>query len=293
LAVVGLVICLSRRQDPVIRVLGAVGLLTAVAWVASPASAAGPSGMPLSFESGLRYLAPALVLGLALLPVVAGAGRGARRIALLVLLLVALALADASGAPWYSGYVAGAIAAGAVAVAAAALLGSQRLPRLPRPLLAAAGAGVVVLAVGVGWVEQRRYLQHRYADPRFSTPGLDAAFKWARDLRGQRIATTATRQYPFWGTALSNHVQFAGLHRPHAGFVRAGSCEQWRRLIDAGNYRYVVASLDRIEPGGPSYPREARWTQGPNAQIVLRRPPTVVFRIDGPLAVSKCPKDGI
>ena len=48
--------------------VGLVGLATALAWLVAPTSASGPDGMPRGFESGLRYLAPALVLGLALLP---------------------------------------------------------------------------------------------------------------------------------------------------------------------------------------------------------------------------------
>jgi hypothetical protein len=290
LAVLALIVCLSRGRDPLLRVLGIAGLLTVAAWIASPASAAGPSGMPLSFESGLRYLAPALILGLALLPVVAEAGRGPRRAVLLVLLLATLVFADASGAPWYSGYVAGAVAVGAAAVALVALIGSWRLRRLSRPALATIAAGAVLLAVGAGWIEQRRYLDNRYADPHFAAPGLNAAFEWAGDLRDQRIATTATRQYPLWGTELSNHVQYAGVHRPHAGFVRASSCEQWRGLLNAGDYDYVVASLDRVDRGGPSFPSEVGWTSDPNAAVVLRKSPTVVFRIDGPLAVSGCPR---
>ncbi len=39
-----------------------------VAWLIAPTSASGPEGLPRGFESGLRYLAPALVLGLAILP---------------------------------------------------------------------------------------------------------------------------------------------------------------------------------------------------------------------------------
>ena len=49
---------------------GLVGLAAALAWLVAPTSASGPDGMPRGFESGLRYLAPALVLGLALLPLV-------------------------------------------------------------------------------------------------------------------------------------------------------------------------------------------------------------------------------
>lgn len=288
MAIGGLVLCLSRRREPLLRVLGAVGLVAAIAWIASPASAAGPSGMPLSFESGLRYLAPALILGLALLPIVAGTDAH-RRAVLAVALTAALLFADASASPWYSGYIAGGIAIGAAAAALAALLGSWRLSRARRPALVAIASGCVLIALGVGWIEQRRYLDHRYADPRFAAPGLNAAFEWARDLSGKRIATTATRQYPLWGTELSNHVQFAGVPKPHAGFVRASSCIEWRRLINDGDYDYVVASLDRLAPGGRSFPIEAGWTDDPDASVVLRKAPTVVYRVDGPLPESRCP----
>jgi hypothetical protein len=288
LAALGLVLCLARRE-PVLRVAGLVGLVAAATWIAGPASAAGPTGMPLSFESGLRYLAPALIVGLALLPVAAEAGRAPRGALLLALLLTALAFTDASGVPWHSGYVAGAVAVGALTIAIAVLLGSGRLSGLQAPALAALAAAALLLAAGAGWVEQRRYLDHRYANPQFAAPGLDAAFKWARGLRDQRIATNVTRQYPLWGTELSNDVRFAGVHQPHAGFVRASSCEQWRRLLNAGRYDYVVASLDRIEPGGPAFPREAGWTRDPNARVVLREQPTVVFRLSGPLDPSACP----
>ena len=64
----------ETRQAPAGRALavaGAVGLAAALAWLIAPTSASGPEGMPRGFESGLRYLAPALVLGLALLPAAA------------------------------------------------------------------------------------------------------------------------------------------------------------------------------------------------------------------------------
>ena len=67
-ALAGLLLCLGRGASPPMRVAGLVGLATALAWLVAPTSASGPVGMPRGFESGLRYLAPALVLGLALLP---------------------------------------------------------------------------------------------------------------------------------------------------------------------------------------------------------------------------------
>ncbi|HEY1356132.1 MAG TPA: hypothetical protein VGF09_07425, partial [Solirubrobacterales bacterium] len=60
-AVLGLVLCLGANR--VLAVAGAVGLAALVAWLVSPTAASGPEGMPRGFESGLRYLAPALVLG--------------------------------------------------------------------------------------------------------------------------------------------------------------------------------------------------------------------------------------
>ncbi|HEY5708402.1 MAG TPA: hypothetical protein VIS51_03315, partial [Solirubrobacterales bacterium] len=68
LAFAGLLLCLGRRSDPVLRVAALTGLAAALAWLIAPTSASGPEGIPRGFESGLRYLAPALVLGFAMLP---------------------------------------------------------------------------------------------------------------------------------------------------------------------------------------------------------------------------------
>ncbi len=68
-ALAGLALCLRRSSDRVLPLAGLVGLATMLAWLLAPTSASGPDGMPRGFESGLRYLAPALVLGLALVPV--------------------------------------------------------------------------------------------------------------------------------------------------------------------------------------------------------------------------------
>ena len=59
------------------------------------------------------------------------------------------------------------------------------------------------------------------------------------------------------------HTWFVGEDRPEGGFVATSTCRAWRRLLNAGNYEYVVASSDRIEPGEPSFPATARWTESP------------------------------
>src|SRR5262249_60130387 len=60
----------GRTIAGVLALAGLVGLAAALSWLVSPTSASGPDGMPRGFESGLRYLTPALILGLALLPTV-------------------------------------------------------------------------------------------------------------------------------------------------------------------------------------------------------------------------------
>ncbi len=272
-ALAGLVMSLGRRADPMLRVAGAVGLAAALAWLIAPTSASGPDGMPHGFESGLRYLAPALVLGLALLPVTPPL----RRLAPM--------------RSYFSPHT------GEKYDRNAAPDGRRPL-RSPFPSLSggkydrwglmALGVGLIALVVAAGYPVQRHYLRDRYARPAFTTPGLNAAFQWAQGISDARIATTSTRQYPLHGRDLSNHVDYVGIERPHGGFVAPTTCRAWRNLLNAGHYDYVVTTRDRIEPGKPTYPPSAAWTEGPGARVVLRRPPTVIFKLKSTLAPSAC-----
>ncbi|HEX5763516.1 MAG TPA: hypothetical protein VFY04_10425 [Solirubrobacterales bacterium] len=260
-AVGGLLAAVARGGNPALRIAGLAGLAAFIAWLVAPTSASGPDGMPRGFESGLRYLAPALVLGVALLPGV----------------LPEWLRRTGTGHP-PNGRI----------LKVPPSLGRHLSGRGVSRARAVGLVGVLALAVGIGYPVQRHYLDNRYADPSFTTPGLNATFAWARDISDARIATTSTRQYPLFGTDLSNDVDFVGIERPHGGFLAPSSCPAWRRLLDAGDYDYVVASRDRIEPGKPSYPPTARWTEGSGAEPILREPPTVVFRISGHLEPSGC-----
>ena len=257
--IAGLLLCLGRRTDRTLQVVAAVGLAAGLSWLIAPTSASGPDGIARGFESGLRYLAPALVLGLAVLPV-----------ALL---------------PWVARWRGSPIAQDA---SASEHMGEGRRDR-PRGPLALAAVGVLVAVVALGYPIQRHYLERRYADPSFTTPGLNAAFAWAQGITGARIATTSTRQYPLYGRDLSNEVTYIGTEQPHGGFTAPTTCPQWRHLLNAGHYTYVVTTRDRIEPGKPAYPDTARWTKAPGATVVLRKPPTVVYKLKGGLAPLACP----
>jgi hypothetical protein len=149
-------------------------------------------------------------------------------------------------------------------------------------------ATIAMLAIAIGYPIQRHYLQSRYSDPTFTASGLNAAFKWADGISDARIATTGTRQYPLFGTDLSNHVQFVGIETPHGGFESPKTCRTWRRELNQGHYDYVVTTRDRLEPGKPPYPEQARWTAGLGAEVVLKKPPTIVYRLKGPLDPASC-----
>jgi hypothetical protein len=255
LALAGLLLSLGRGADPALRVAGLVGLAAGLAWLVAPTSASGPDGMPHGFESGLRYLTPALILGLALLPAAPQPRRLLRDSKLTSSLSVLL---DAKTRSQRMGWGLALWVVGVVAV------------------------------VAVGYPVQRHYLERRYSDPSFAAPGLNAAFKWAQGITDARIATTSTRQYPLYGRDLSNHVDYIGEKQPHGGFTAPTTCRRWRELLNAGHYDYVVTTRDRIEPGKPPYPPTARWTQAPNATVVLRKPPTVLYKLTGPLPPSGC-----
>jgi hypothetical protein len=262
-ALAGLLLAAWRwrhRVDAALAVAGLVGLASALAWLVAPTSASGPDGVPRGFESGLRYLAPALVLGLALLPTTPAVRAKGPRVAALMSHFLSL-----SGRKY-----------------------DMKLRLGAKRLVLGIAAAAAVAVVAVGYPVQRHYLQNRYKDPTFTTPGLDAAFAWARDLSDARIATTSTRQYPLFGTDLSNHVQYIGIRRPHGGFEAPTTCRQWRQLLNEGDYNYVVATRDRIEPGKPPYPPQARWTEAPTTKVILRKPPTMVFQLTGPLHPSSC-----
>ncbi len=67
LSAAGTVLAIVRPRTQTVRMLGAVTVVSAIAYLFTPLTAAGPEGQPLAFGINLRYLVPALALGLALL----------------------------------------------------------------------------------------------------------------------------------------------------------------------------------------------------------------------------------
>ncbi|MGH2954573.1 MAG: hypothetical protein ACRDK9_11280, partial [Solirubrobacterales bacterium] len=308
---------LWRGATPLLRLLGAVVLVTAVAYVFTPLTAAGEEGAPIAFEWNVRYLAPAAAIGLAILPIILlrrqpnGGSLPDREqnpplspetpswvpAAVLGGLAILLATTVASLVQWQQGHVKGAVAAG-VAVLAGASLGAYLKnrdllgPRAPRTVISALATLGAVGALAAGWWEQNHFLERRYENlsPQLR---LADAVRWARDLRDARVAVAGVRgvfnQYPFYGTDLSNEVQWLGIEGDDGAYLRIPTCERWREELGAGDYTHVVTTYDPFNPGTLTDTKEALWTRrDPAAREVLRDGPVSVFALDGEPDPAAC-----
>jgi hypothetical protein len=284
-----------RGREPILRVLGAFAIVTAVAYVFTPLTAAGEEGEPISFVWNVRYLALAVAVGLAILPCLPAArATERRRVAVFAALCLVLAFTVGSLVQWQQGHAKGAVAAGVlVVVVAGAIALAHRLGWLGRRWVrvAVGTAALAAIAVG-GYAGERHYLEHRYENTG-QAQDLASALRWTRDIRDARIAVGGIRgvftQYPFDGTDLSNEVQWLGKRGPHDGYSRIPNCRQWREAVNAGGFTHVVTTFDPYLPGTLTDSPEGLWTgSDPNAHLVLRDGPVRVFELRGPLDPAGC-----
>jgi hypothetical protein len=286
-----------RGTEPILRALGAFVIVTAVAYVFTPLTAAGEQGAPISFTWNVRYLAPALAVGLAILPCLPAARATARRRAVvLAAMAIVLAFTVGSLVQWDQGHVKGAVAAGVLVVLGAGaiaiadrrgwLTASRSWPQV------AVAVAVAAAVIAGGYIAQRHYLKNRFENTG-QAQDLTEALRWANDVRDARIAVAGIRgvftQYPFYGTDLSNEVQWLGQRGPHDAYNRIPDCRRWREAINAGHYTHVVTTFDPYLPGTMQNSPEGRWTESdPNARVLVAQGPVRVFEITGPLDPAGC-----
>jgi len=298
IALAGLAICLPASSDRGRRAAAVIGLALFFAWFFAPTSASGFSGVPGGFFTGLRYLAPALLAGMALLGAGVGSRRAGVRLFTMGLLLLLSPFVLAAGAGALSPRIA------AVALAAGLLSWVAGLAMFVRGRAAGRRAGgpaenrglapgvalalVVLVVVAAGLPVQRYYFAHRYTTADYTTRGLEAAFRWARGIEGERIGTTASRQYPLFGVTLGNRVGYVGEPKPRGGYVTPPDCRSFREAVNRGRYRYLVLAVDRITPDS-DFPPQAPWiSPDPAAKRIYRGEGTVIYRLDGPLDPASC-----
>jgi hypothetical protein len=124
---------------------------------------------------------------------------------------------------------------------------------------------------------------------------LDSAYRWARDVEDARIGLAGTSAgfagYGFYGTDLSNHVQYLGEEGPHGGFNAIPTCAGFREAVNEADLDYLVTApfLNFLHPGDPLPSPEARWLRGERAaRPILRSGPVTVWEIRGELDPGAC-----
>jgi hypothetical protein len=293
-------LALLHGRDRIVRWIGAAALFGLVAYLFTPLSAAGAEGEPVGFGINIRYVIPALLAGIVLVPLDRWLdGRRAQWGLMGALVLVFLATNRPDHALHDQARVF-ALAFVVVAVAVPALLLYARSRGAGAALVPAALGALLIAVVAIGYPLQRHYLDGRFANAgskEEQIPGmdLDKAYRWARGVDHSRIGLVGTTagfaNYGFYGTDLTNHVTYLGEAGPHGAYNAIPTCAAFRAAVNAADLDYLVTApfLNFIHPGRPIPSPEARWLRGESAvRPVLHEGQVTVWKVQGPLDPGAC-----
>jgi hypothetical protein len=299
-AVAAALLAVLHGRDRIIRWVGAVALFGALAYLITPLSAAGAEREPVGFGINIRYVIPALLAGIVLLPLDRGLEGPRRQWGLIgMLVLVFLATNRPDEALHDKGRVFAFFLVVLVVLVPALLLHLRGRGVGVTPL-AGGAAALLVCLVAIGYPLQRHYLEHRFAnegsaEERIPGMHLDHAYRWARGVEDARIGLAGTSAgfagYGFYGTDLSNRVRYLGEDGPHGAFNAIPTCAAFRAAVDEADLEYLVTApfLNFLHPGDPVTSPEARWLRGETAvRPVFRSGPVTVWEVRGKLDPDAC-----
>ncbi len=298
--VIGLVLLLFRGDSWLKRLLALTGLVAGIAYVFTPLTASGALSHPTGFDANLRYVSPALIVGLVLVPLVPALRRPPWSWAVIGCLAVLLLQGEITSSKWGLGHIPGSILLALILVGVPVAAIMLRRRGAPIPALVALPVAAVALLVVLGIPQRDDYIRDRYASS--VAPPLEGGFRstsawfplqeWGKHQRDARIAVVgrgaAFGQYVFYGDDLSNHVQYIGKELNRGTFRPIlDSCDDWRRQINDGDYDYVVTT-PRFNESEDKQPKENRWTLSPQTKVLIKSGPARVFKVNGELRVKAC-----
>ena len=302
--IIGLIGALIWGGSALMRVLAVTGIVAGIAYIFTPLTASGGPYDPSGFDANLRDVAPVLIVGFLLLPLIPWVRHGRRPWILIGLFTVLLIQGTVIQHNWKFSHHLASIGMAFLIVGVPALIMYGFRRRMSPVVLACAGLAALVLAVGLGRVRERYYIDHRYVTS--VRPPLGGGFRaspqwqplqdWGRKQSHQRIGVvgraSAFGQYFFYGTDLSNHVQYIGQQLNHGTYRPIDSCALWRQTINDGHYRFIVTT-PKIGADETVAPPENLWTStDPKVKTVISSGPAAVYEITGPLDPSLCAKLG-
>jgi hypothetical protein len=292
-----------RSRNRMLQALAGAALITAVVYLFTPLTAAGPEGAPRGFFTNTRYLMPGLVLALVLVPLARPlrSDEGHARWTL-GFLTVVFAVTVLTTPMWFPRYIVGTVLITAALVWAPAGLAYLRRNDGITPLATAGSvAAVVALAIVLGRAQQVQYAKHHYTDPKLflHEGGPEKAYRWARRQNDQRIGIAGGgeiffAQYGFYGADLSNYVNYIGVPGPQGQYRLATNCRDFREQINAGHYNYLITSQyswDTID-SVYAHPYVDWIRRDPALKEVLQESvspqPDYVYKINGRLNPAGC-----
>jgi hypothetical protein len=314
-ALAAALLALLRGRDRIVRWVGAVALFGAFAYLFTPLSAAGADGEPVGFGINIRYVIPALLAAIVLLPLdrwfdppelhqISGpSGRKFDAVRLWGLMGVLTLVFVVTNRPDEALHDKGRVFAFCLVllvVLVPALLIYLRSRGAGVGLLLGAAAGLVVVLVAIGYPLQRHYLENRFAntgsaDEQIPGMHLDDAYRWARGVEDARIGLVGTTAgfagYGFYGTDLSNRVRYLGEDGPHGAYNALPTCAAFRNAVNDADLDYLVTApyLNFLHPGDPVESPEGRWLRGESAVQPIRRSGAVtVWKVEGELSPDAC-----
>jgi hypothetical protein len=294
-----------KSNNKVLRVLAAAALATAVFYLFTPLTAAGQEGSPTGFFTNTRYLIPGLVLAMVLLPIArplrAPDGRAFKT---LVFLTVVYAITVVATPRWYPGYIVGTIliTAALVWLPASLTLGRVR-GSMSRAVVAGACVVMLLVLVTFGRAQQVQYANDHYANPLpfLGEGGPRQAYNFARNLEDKKIGIIGSSeiifgQYGFYGGKLDNEVEYIGVRGDHGSNRLPEDCETFRRLINVGDYDYLIMSQwTQDSPEAEFWYPIYNWVKDdPALKLVVEEKeivpqPDFVFKVEGELDPAGCP----
>ncbi len=257
LSLLGMALAVVLQCRPT-RVIGLVAVVSAIGFLLSPQYLA-ILGLPVFFTYNVRYVDPAVLLGLVLVLTLPAIVRAPRRLWGSVAAAAAVVLAnqlDASIWPIHVFSAAFAMAPSAsnavIGVAVVlALAGIVMVGKTARSLPVRGGARSVVLVsvmasvVVIANAGNHMYLENRYRSATIRPEALRQIFARAQQVEHGRVGVageSAQLQYPFYGAHLDNVVQYIGMPAPAKGYQPVRTCAQWVSAVDAGAYQYLYLS---------------------------------------------------
>lgn len=275
-------------RSGVVRVLAVTAALTGISYLFLPTGASDLEQGTNLFEVNLRYITPALVLGILLIPILARLRAPRLLAALAPALGVMLLVTQLDHALWptqAARHLVLLVVAGLV-VAAIWRLRTLR-PRWSLAAVVPIVAGLTLASGAVAFVVQRHYFDRRYLEGDSKDRGLGLVYRWAQGVAHSRIALYGTvLQYPLYGARDTNYVGYLGEAAPHGGFRPIRTCKVWRETLAAGRYQYVVV----LTPG-PTAPVPTSWTRADPAMRLILHPEAgaFVYQVVGTPDPQLCP----